>query len=36
MLQIVAYLTDGAASMQGIYNEFSKWLSDETPGNVHV
>lgn len=32
----IANATDGAASMQGIYNGFSKWLSDESPGNVHV
>ncbi|KAF0707145.1 protein FAM200A-like, partial [Aphis craccivora] len=32
----IANATDGAASMQGIYNGFSKWLSDEFPGNVHV
>jgi len=31
----IANATDGAASMQGIYNGFSKWLSDESPGNDH-
>lgn len=28
--------TDGAANMRGAYNEFTSWLSDAAPEQVHV
>jgi hypothetical protein len=32
----VSNATDGAANMQGAYNGFSKWISENTPSQLHV
>lgn len=32
----IANATDGAASMQGQYNGFTAWLSNASPGQIHV